>query len=182
MTSRARLKAASAIHEFDLIRTLQQRYGSGGASVLRGIGDDAAVMAPAKKHWQLLTTDLLTEGVHFDLRTAPYFDIGFRAAAANLSDIAAMGGIPRYLLVCVAIPRTGTNRHVHQLYEGMMAACRPHKVRLIGGDTSESDAAWFISSMWVGSVKPGRALYRSGARAGGDLYGTGPLGGAVAGL
>jgi thiamine-monophosphate kinase len=78
--------------------------------------------------WTVLTTDLLTEGFHFDLRTAAMADIGFRAAAANLSNIAAMRASPQYLLVSLAIPGDGTSRHVHQLYRGMMAVCRHHHV------------------------------------------------------
>ena len=182
MASPARPKATAAIREFDLIRTLQERHGAAGGSILRGIGDDAAVIVPTKNYWQLLTTDLLTEGVHFDFRTARYSDIGFRAAVANLSDIAAMGGAAQYMLVSVAIPRTGTSRQVRQLYEGMMAACRPHKVRLIGGDTSASTAGWFINITMIGSVTPHRALFRSGAKVGDDLYVTGTLGDSLAGL
>lgn len=178
----ARPKATFAIREFDLIRTLQHRHGAEGASIIRGIGDDAAVIVPAKKRWQLVTTDLLTEGIHFDFLTAGCSDIGFRAAAANLSDIAAMGGTPHYMLVSVAIPRNGTSQQVQQLYRGMMAACRPHKVRLIGGDTTASAATWFISITLIGSVTPGRALFRRGARVGDDLYVTGTLGDSLAGL
>ena len=182
MASSARPKATSQIREFDLIRTLQHRYGAGGASIIRGIGDDAAAIVPSKDRWQLLTTDLLTEGIHFDLLTAGCSDIGFRAAAANLSDIAAMGGTPHYMLVSVAIPRNGTSRDVQQLYRGMMAACRPHKIRLIGGDTSASAGTWFISITLIGSVTPGRAIFRSGARVGDDLYVTGTLGDSLAGF
>jgi thiamine-monophosphate kinase len=182
MASSARPKATSPICEFDLIRMLQHRHGAGNASIIRGIGDDAAVIIPAKNRWQLFTTDLLTEGIHFDFSTAGCSDIGFRAAAANLSDIAAMGGTPHYILVSVAIPRNGTSRQVQQLYRGMMAACHSHKVRLIGGDTSASAATWFISITLVGSVTPGRALLRSGACAGDDLYVTGTLGDSLAGL
>ena len=109
-------------------------------------------------------------------------DIGFRAAAANLSDIAAMGGTPQYLLVALAIPRTGTSRHVHQLYRGMMAACRPHHVGLIGGDTSASSGGWFLSVTLIGMVPPRKALFRSGARIGDLLYVTGTIGDALAGL
>jgi thiamine-monophosphate kinase len=109
-------------------------------------------------------------------------DIGFRAAVANLSDIAAMGGAPQYLLVSLAIPRTGTNQHVLQLYRGMMAACRPHHVRLIGGDTSASGGGWFISVTLIGMVPPRKALFRSGARVGDLLYVTGTIGDALAGL
>lgn len=182
MAATARSKSRSTIHEFDLIRTLQQRHSRKAPSVIRGIGDDAAVVTSGAGRWSLLTTDLLAEGVHFDLRTATMADIGFRAAAANLSDIAAMGGTPQYLLVSLAIPRTGTSQHVLQLYKGMMAACRPHHVTLIGGDTSASEGGWFISVMLVGMVPPRKALFRSGARVGDLLYVTGTVGDALAGL
>jgi len=177
-----RSKPRSTIHEFDLIRTLQQRHSRNDPSVIRGIGDDAAVVTSRAGRWGLLTTDLLAEGIHFDLRTATMADIGFRAAAANLSDIAAMGGTPQYLLVSLAIPRTGASNQVHQLYRGMMAACRPHHVTLIGGDTSASANGWFISVTLVGMVPPRKALFRSGARVGDLLYVTGTIGDALAGL
>jgi thiamine-monophosphate kinase len=109
-------------------------------------------------------------------------DIGFRAAAANLSDIAAMGATPQYLLVSLAIPRIGANRQVHQLYQGMMAACRPHHVQLIGGDTSASSSGWFLSLTLIGMVTPRKALFRSGARIGDGLYVTGTIGDSLAGL
>jgi len=182
MASPARPKAISKIREFDLIRQLRQRYRAKSPLILRGIGDDAAVIAPAKNWWQLLTTDLLTEGIHFDLRTATFSDIGFRAAAANLSDIAAMGGTPEYLLVSLAIPRSGTGRQVSHLYRGMMAACRPHNVKLIGGDTSASAAGWFINITLIGSSTGRHVLLRSEARAGDALYVTGTLGDSLAGL
>jgi thiamine-monophosphate kinase len=173
---------ASTIHEFDLIHTLHRRHSHRTPSIIRGIGDDAAVIASPAGQWTVLTTDLLTEGVHFDLRTATMDDIGFRAAAANLSDIAAMGATPQYLLVSLAIPRTGSSRHVHRLYRGMMAACRPHHVRLVGGDTSASDSGWFLSLTLTGTVPPRKALFRGGARVGDSLYVTGTIGDSLAGL
>ncbi|HEY5626534.1 MAG TPA: thiamine-phosphate kinase [Nitrospira sp.] len=182
MASQARPQATGAIHEFDLIRKVSRRHGAGSPSILRGIGDDAAAIAPPKRRHQLFTTDLLAEGVHFDRLTAQWPDIGFRAAAANLSDIAAMGGTPEYLLVALAIPRHGTVKQVQQLYEGIMAACKPYKVRLIGGDTSASAGKWFIGITLIGSVQPGRTLYRSGARIGDALYVTGTIGDSLAGL
>jgi len=175
-------KARSTIHEFDLIHALHQRHSRRTSSVIRGIGDDAAVITSRTGQWTVLTTDLLTEGVHFNLRTATMADIGFRAAAANLSDIAAMGGTPQHLLVALAIPRTGTSRHVHQLYRGMMAACHPHEVRLIGGDTSASSGGWFLSLTLIGMVPPRQALFRSGAQIGDGLYVTGTIGDSLAGL
>ena len=154
MASTFRPKTRSTIHEFDLIHALHKQHSRRTPSVIRGIGDDAAVITSQAGQWTVLTTDLLTEGVHFDLRTATMADIGFRAAAANLSDVAAMGGTPQYLLAALAIPRTGSSRQVEQLYRGMMAACRPHHVRLIGGDTSASSGGWFLSLTLIGMVPP----------------------------
>lgn len=182
MAPTVRTKAHPTIHEFELIRAIHRRHGRPTPSVIQGIGDDAAIITSRTGQWTVLTTDLLTEGVHFDLRTATMADIGFRAAASNLSDIAAMGGTPQYLLVTLAIPRTGTSRHVHQLYQGMMAACRPHYVGLIGGDTSASNGGWFLSVALIGVVPSRQALFRSGARIGDLLYVTGTIGDALAGL
>ncbi len=181
MTLSVRSQASPTIHEFDLIRALKKRYGTTSDRIVRGIGDDAAVIASGRNRY-LLTTDLLAEGIHFDRRTAAFTDIGFRAATANLSDIAAMGGTPEYLLVALAIPRDAIGRQVRQLYDGMMAACRPHRVNLIGGDTSASRSGWFVNLMLVGSAAGGRLLFRSGAKEGDDLYVTGTLGDSRAGL
>ena len=182
MASTVRTKVRPTIHEFDLIRALHRRHGRRTPSVIQGIGDDAAIVTSRAGQWMVLTTDLLTEGVHFDLRTATMADIGFRAAAANLSDIAAMGATPQYVLVALAIPRTGTSHNVHQLYRGMMAACRPHRVELIGGDTSASSSGWFLSLTLIGMVPPRKVLFRNGARIGDLLYITGTIGDALAGL
>lgn len=182
MASSPRFTTHSSLREFDLIRALKRRYGGRDVSIIRGIGDDAAVLARSSRQWNLLTTDVLAEGVHFDVRTATFADIGFRSAVANLSDIAAMGGIPQYLLIAVGIPRSGTGRQVHQLYHGIMAACRPHGVRLIGGDISASTGGWFISITLIGTVAPRLALLRRGARVGDDIYVTGTLGDSLAGL
>ncbi|HEY6085148.1 MAG TPA: AIR synthase related protein, partial [Nitrospira sp.] len=107
MASPPRVRLRPSLQEFGLIRTLKRRFERTDSSIKHGIGDDAAVLAAFPHTWTLLTTDLLTEGVHFERRTASFVDIGFRAAAANLSDIAAMGGTPRYVLVALAIPAKG---------------------------------------------------------------------------
>ena len=182
MVSAARTKTRPTIREFDLIRALHRCHGRRSSSVIQGIGDDAAIITSQAGQWTVLTTDLLTEGIHFDLRTATQFDVGFRAAAANLSDIAAMGGTPQHLLVSLAIPRIGTSRQVHQLYRGMMAACRPHHVGLIGGDMSTSSSGWFLSLTLTGIVPPRQALLRSGAQVGDFLYVSGTIGDSLAGL
>jgi thiamine-monophosphate kinase len=172
----------SRLHEFRLIEQLRQAFGRTGSAVVRGIGDDAAVLAPPKGRQLVLTTDLLVEGVHFDLRTASVEDIGYKAAIANLSDIAAMGARPEYALVSIALPASWTASRVFRLYHGIMAACRAHRVALIGGDTSSSPDRLFLNLTLTGSVPAGAALLRSGARVGDLLYVTGTLGDSLAGL
>jgi thiamine-monophosphate kinase len=170
------------LHEFRLIEQLRRAFGRTGSAVVRGIGDDAAVIAPSKNRQLVLTTDVLIEGVHFDLRTASFEDVGYKAAVANLSDIASMGARPEQVLVSIALPGSSTASHVLRLYKGIMDACRPHKVALIGGDTSASPRGLFLSLTVMGSVPIGRALMRSGAHVGDLLYVTGTLGDSLAGL
>jgi thiamine-monophosphate kinase len=171
-----------ALREFELIRDIQRRFGLIGRAVVRGIGDDTAVLRPAKTDDLLVTTDLLTEGIHFDLATAAIEDVGYKAAVANLSDIAAMGGTPTYLLVALAIPRSLSSTAITNLYTGLMKACRVHGVQLVGGDTSASRTGLFLSLTLLGYARKGTALTRDGAAVGDDLYVTGSLGDARAGL
>jgi thiamine-monophosphate kinase len=170
------------LDEFRLIEQVRRAFGRTGFAAVRGIGDDAAVVAPPGNRHLVLTTDLLVEGVHFDLRTASLKDIGYKAAIANLSDIAAMGARPEYALVSIALPAAWTMPHVLRLYQGIMEACRPYRVALIGGDTSSSPHPLFLSLTVAGSVPAGTALMRSGARAGDLLYVSGTLGDSLAGL
>jgi thiamine-monophosphate kinase len=168
--------------EFALIESLRARFASKDAGLIRGIGEDTAVVAPLSRDWLLLTTDLLAEGVHFDLATTGLEDVGYRSAIANLSDIASMGGRPRYLLIAIAIPpRIGT-AEIQRFYRGLMQACRPFHVHLVGGDTSASRGGLFISITLTGSVEAGHALQRDGARPGDFLYVTGTVGDSRAGL
>ena len=168
--------------EFRLIQSLAQRYARPHPTVLRGIGDDAAVIAPAAGRQIVLTTDLLAEGVHFDLKTASFEDVGYKAAIANLSDVAAMGARPEHLLVALALPHSTNRTDVLRLYKGLMAACRPSRVALIGGDTSASASGLFLSLTVTGSAPSGSTLLRNGARAGDLIYVTGTLGDSLAGL
>lgn len=170
------------LHEFQLINFIRRRFGRTSRSVLRGIGEDTAVVQPAPRRQLLLTTDLLAEGIHFDLATARFEDVGYKAAVANLSDIAAMGGRPEYLLVALAVPPSCGSAEIEALYRGLMAANRPYGVVLVGGDTSASQHGLFISITLIGSVSSGQALTRNTARAGDLLYVTGTLGDALAGL
>lgn len=178
----ARRKATQPIQEFPLIRQLQRRFERKSPSVVTGIGDDAAVVSIAAADWVILTTDLLTEGIHFDLATASLSKVGYKAAMANLSDVAAMGASPRFLLVSVAIPSSLRTTDVLALYEGLMKACRPYKVRLVGGDTSASQHGLFLSITLLGTTERKKVLLRKGARIGDSLYVTGTLGDSLAGL
>ncbi|MGC4099060.1 MAG: thiamine-phosphate kinase [Nitrospira sp.] len=178
----ARRQANPSFGEFDLIRTLERRFARRVPGLVRGIGDDAAVIAASARTWWHLTTDLLAEGIHFDLTTASFESVGYRAAMANLSDIAAMGAVPRYVLTSIAIPRIVKQSHIHELYAGLMKACRMHGVALIGGDTSASNAGLFLSLTLVGTTTGRRTLFRHGAKVGDHIFVSGTLGDSLAGL
>lgn len=178
----ARRKATQPIQEFPLIRQLQHRHERRSPSVITGIGDDAAVVSIAAADWLVLTTDLLTEGIHFDLATASLSTVGYKAAMANLSDVAAMGASPRFLLVSIAIPSSLRTTDILALYEGLMTACQPYKVRLVGGDTSASQHGLFLSITLLGTTEKKKVLLRKGAQIGDSLYVTGTLGDSLAGL
>lgn len=175
-------KAQQPLKEFALINSLVRRFSRRAPGLVRGIGDDAAVVAPQANRQLVLTTDLLAEGIHFDRRTASFEDIGYKAAISNLSDIAAMGARPEYILVALAIPAACHTPDILRLYRGLMDACRPYRVALIGGDTSASSCGLFLSITVTGTVPTGTALLRNGARVGDLIYVTGTLGDSLAGL
>ncbi|HWF61076.1 MAG TPA: thiamine-phosphate kinase [Nitrospira sp.] len=178
----ARRPAKLPIQEFALIRFLEGRYARRAPGLVQGIGDDAAVIETSAQTWWHLTTDLLAEGIHFDLKSATPESVGYRAAMANFSDIAAMGAVPRYLLISLAIPRTVKQSHIYELYRGLMKACRLYDVALIGGDTSASKAGLFLSITLVGTTSGRRALFRHGAKVGDHIYVSGTLGDSLVGL
>ena len=175
-------KAKSPFHEFTWIRTLASRYAHRAPGLIQGIGDDAAVIASSPGSWWHLTTDLLAEGIHFDLRSASLESVGYRAAMANLSDSAAMGAVPRFLLTSLALPKTLQRVQMNDLYKGLMQACKKYRVTLIGGDTSASRGGLFLSITLLGTTKEKRALFRHGAKVGDGIYVTGTLGDSLAGL
>lgn len=166
--------------ERGLIARLRQRVPQPGPEVLLGLGDDAAAVA-----WNgrtlLLTTDTLLEDVHFRRATATLRDIGGRALAVNVSDIAAMGGEPRYALLAVALPPDLPVTEVDELYTGLLAAAARHGVALVGGDTCAARGGIVLTVALVGAVE-GAPLCRSGARPGDAILVTGALGAAAAGL
>lgn len=173
------------IGEFELIRRLRRTLpipSSLSSSVEVGIGDDAAVLKPRAGYVLLATTDLLAERIHFNLSYTTYRQLGYKALMVNLSDLAAMGGIPRYVLIALALTARETLHDVQALYTGIRSACRPAGAVVVGGDTSASRTGLFLSITVLGEAKTREVLRRSGARAGDRLYVTGTLGDARAGL
>lgn len=166
--------------EFELIRQIQQEtsvsYPPGFEhGVKLGIGDDAAVLAvPAGQHL-VAATDTLNAGTHFPADTSP-FDIGYKCLAVNLSDLAAMGAIPRWALLSLSLPRADPE-WVHLFSEGFSSLARAHDVTLVGGDTTSGPLS--ISLTALGSIEPGRQLTRAGAKPGDMVVVSGTIGGAA---
>ena len=169
--------------EFGLLRRIRRRIPSLPLSIPIGIGDDAAVLRCDSSRDLVVTKDLLVEGVDFDLKHSPSLrQIGQKALAVNLSDIASMGALPRAFLVGIAAPGSLTTGAIDQLYSGMLSLARKHKMALVGGDLTASRLGLFISITILGEVASGCAVTRSGARSGDHLYVTGSLGDSRAGL
>jgi len=158
--------------------------------VLVGPGDDAAVIQPERGALDVLTTDALVEGVHFDRRFVPPDAIGHRALAVNLSDLAAMGAAPRAALLSFVLPDDLEVDVVDGIVDGLIALASRHRVALVGGNITRSPrlgsehvpGPLMIDVTAIGSVKTRRVLTRSGARAGDEVFVTGTIGGAAAGL
>ena len=168
--------------EFGLIDLLKEDTIHNAGSVVVGIGDDAAVLLPAPRQLQLLTTDMLVESVHFDLTTTTPWQLGYKAVAVNLSDIAAMGGIPRHAVTSIALPPKTPTEFVINLYKGMKEICREYGVNIVGGDTVSSPAGLVINVTVAGEVEPANLVRRSGAQPGDVVAVSGFLGNSAAGL
>ena len=167
--------------EDDLVRLIRARAARPGATgVRRSIGDDAAVLDPTPGTALIATTDLLLEDVHFRRRWAEPSDIGWKAMAVNVSDIAAMGATPRWALVALACRESTGPDEIEAFYEGALALCDAHDVVIVGGDTSSSPGGWTVNVTVLGeAVAP---VLRSTARPGDVIAVTGSLGRAGAGL
>ena len=146
------------------------------------IGDDAAAFRVHPGHLVLVSTDALVEGVHFDFRYCSPEDLGWKALAVNLSDIAAMGGIPLYVTTSIALPSKRVPGVVSRFYRGLTAIARKHSVTLVGGDTCRSLKGVFLDVTIIGEVEPEHMLTRQGAKPGDSLYVTGELGSSSVGL
>ncbi|MGH7847701.1 MAG: thiamine-phosphate kinase [Candidatus Binatia bacterium] len=164
--------------EFGLIQKIQ-RTAPKGKDVRLGIGDDAACVKWRKGSF-LVTSDLLTEGSHFDLRWTSFYGLGYKTLAVNLSDIAAMGGKPSYFLLSLGIPAHLKSENVQEFFRGLRALSSKSGTLLVGGDTSAADRL-FVSICLIGYAPYG-PIPRSGAKVGDDLYVTGTLGDSSLGL
>ncbi|MGB3469102.1 MAG: thiamine-phosphate kinase [Cyclobacteriaceae bacterium] len=167
--------------EFGLINKIKSKFELTNESSQMGIGDDAAVI-DCGDIFRVVSTDMLLEGVHFDLSYMPLTHLGYKAVAVNVSDIAAMNAIPKQITVSIGISNRFSTEAVEALYEGIKYACDAYKVDLVGGDTTSSRAGLVISVTAIGEVAKDKITYRSGAKKSDILCTTGDLGGALMGL
>lgn len=172
----------STLGEFGLIRRLTQDIELKNKETLKGVGDDCAVLSFGGEEDVLVTTDLLMEGVHFDLTYMPLKHLGYKAAQVNLSDIYAMCGMPKQMTVSLALGRRFTVEDMDEFYAGLKLACEKHGVDIVGGDTTSSRTGLAISITCIGTVPHGQAVLRSGARPTDLICVSGDLGAAYMGL
>jgi thiamine-monophosphate kinase len=168
--------------ERELIAQIRARVPAAPSWLTVGIGDDAAVAQPERGALEILTTDALVEDVHFDRRFSTPADIGWKALAVNLSDVAAMGGTPRLALLSLALPAPMGVDEVHALIDAFLALAADARVALAGGNITRSPGPLMVDVTVTGFARPRRVLTRTGGRPGDDLYVTGVVGAAAAGL
>ena len=171
----------SELGEFGLIRHLTQHIELNQASTLKGVGDDAAVIDNGNLQ-TVVTTDMLVEGVHFDLTYVPLKHLGYKSVVVNLSDIYAMNAEPRQIVVSMAISNRFRLEALEELYAGMLMACKKYNVDLVGGDTTSSLSGLILSITAIGAAKKEDLVYRDGAKESNLLCVSGDLGGAYMGL
>lgn len=168
--------------EFGLIRKLTSDFNLKNPGSLVGVGDDAAVISVDENRVQLVSTDMLVEGVHFNLMYMPLKYLGYKAVAVNVSDICAMNGKAEQITVSIAVSNRFPVEALEELYSGIKAACDHYQVDLVGGDTTSSFSGLIISVTAIGSAERSKVVYRSGAKEMDLLVVTGDLGGAYMGL
>jgi thiamine-monophosphate kinase len=178
----SKLTNISELGEFGLIDRLTKDIKHVQPSTVMGVGDDAAVLKTGGKKYTLVSNDLLIEGVHFDMTYTPLRHLGYKAAAVNLSDIAAMNGTPRQIVVGLGVSSRYTLEALEELYWGIKKACEAYHVDFVGGDTTSSLSGLFISVTVIGDVDKDQVTYRKGAKPGDLLCVSGDLGGAYMGL
>ena len=171
----------ATLGEFGLIRHLTENIELKNSSTLKGVGDDAAVLDYKDKQ-VLVTTDLLLEGVHFDLMYVPLKHLGYKSAVVNFSDIYAMNGQPKQITVSIGISKRFSIEDMEELYSGIRLACDVYGVDLVGGDTSASLTGLSISITCIGEGEKGKVVYRNGARDTDLICVSGDFGAAYMGL
>ena len=167
--------------EFGLIKHLTQHIELYQPSTIKGVGDDAAVINYEDLQ-TVISTDILIEGVHFDLTYVPLRHLGYKSVIVNLSDVYAMNAHPKQILVSIALSNRFKLEAIEELYSGMLAACKKYKIDLVGGDTTSSLSGLVISITAIGGVKKEDITYRNGAKETNLLCVSGDLGGAYMGL
>jgi thiamine-monophosphate kinase len=151
-------------------------------NLLKGIADDTAVYKPSPSKVQLLTTDAMVEGVHFDLTFTSFAHVGWKAIVSNISDIAAMCGVPRYATVTLCLPQKISVEMVEEFYKGAVSACKKYSCLIVGGDTTATAGNLVVSISLIGEVDTEKVIYRSGAKVGDLICASGHLGASHAGL
>lgn len=172
----------SELGEFGLIKHLAKKIACNRKSTIKGIGDDAAVIDIDNDKYLLLTTDMLIEGIHFDITYTPLFHLGYKSVVVNLSDIYAMNGIPSQITFSFAVSNKYTKEAIDELYEGIASACQEYNVDLVGGDTSSSLKGMLISVTAIGECNKNEIIYRSTAKNNDLICVSGDLGAAYIGL
>lgn len=172
----------SDLGEFGLIEYIRKKTVRKASSVLIGMGDDAAALKVSSSSLLLATTDMLLEGVHFDLSYTDFYSLGWKSAAVNLSDIAAMGGVPRFCLISLGIPSSVSVEQVKDFYRGFRTVLRAHGTILVGGDTCSSRKDFVINVVVLGESEKTKIVTRAGAKPGDRIFVTGTLGDSAAGL
>ena len=172
----------STLGEFGLIKHLTDSIELKNAETRYGVGDDCAILQYGENKDILVTTDMLMEGVHFDLTYIPFKHLGYKAAMVNLSDIYAMGGSPKQMTVSVALSKRFGIEDMEDFYAGLRLACEAHGVDIIGGDTTSSRTGLAISITAIGEVEKESAIYRNGAKETDLICVSGDLGAAYMGL
>jgi thiamine-monophosphate kinase len=176
------LPTVADLSERELIARIQQRLPPAPPWLLVGIGDDAAIVEPERNRVEVLTVDAVVEGVHFDRAFVPPDAIGHRALAVNLSDLAAMGAAPRLALLSMALPATLPAADFDAIVAGFTALAAAHRLHVVGGNLTRSPGPLMIDVTVAGTVKRRQGLTRAGAKPGDDLYVSGTIGAAGAGL
>ena len=170
------------LEEFGLIRHLTSKFPIINKQTLKGVGDDAAVIKPTQGTVTVVTTDMLIEGIHFDLAYVPLKHLGYKSVVVNLSDIFAMNAWPTQVFVSLGISNRFSVEALDEIYDGIRAACERYRVDLAGGDTNSSDKGLIISVTAVGEGEEEKIVYRSGAKIGDLICVSGDLGSAYLGL